>query len=235
MADEAAPLYPAPASPRTALVRQRLIEVMARRASALEGRARERLEGRMAALRLPIESACVNEPGAAALAGGAMPAPQQQQQQPQRSQLAELLLHIQRQKERGAGAALGQHAGALGPQAAGKKAAAGPAAISSAPAEPQELQFFRRTWARLSVDRQLAQSRQALPQNAGPLNSHHIVHRTLSLMQQISPAYLEHFVGYVDSLLWLDQFNEQQFAQDPPARARPSPSKKAGPATKPRA
>lgn len=230
MADEAAPLPPVPASPKTALVRQRLIEVMARRASALEGRARERLEARMAALRLPIESACGNEHGAVALAGAA-PAPQQ----PQRSQLAELLLHIQRQKERGAAAALGQHAGARGPQAAGKKATAGPAAISPALAEPQELQFFRRTWARLSVDRQLAQSRQALPQNAGPLNSHHIVHRTLSLMRQISPAYLEHFVGYVDSLLWLDQFNEQQFAQDPPAKARPSPSKKAGPAAKPRA
>jgi len=229
MADDAARLKPTPAQPSSARVRQRLVEVMARRASALEGSARERLEARLSTLRLATESGSVEEQGAVSLKGGASPVPPQ----PKPSPLAELLQHIQRQKERASDAPRGQQVAPVAGQASGQKEVAGPASATRPPAEPQELQFFRRTWARLSVDRQLAQSRQALPRNAGPLNSHHIVHRTLSLMQQISPAYLEHFVAYVDNLLWLDQFNEQQFAQDPPAKARPPQAKKAAPA-KPR-
>lgn len=229
MADEAARLKSALAQPSSARVRQRLIEVMARRASVLEGRARERLDARLATLRLTTESPSVEEQSAASRTSSASPVPPQ----PKPSQLAELLRHIQRQKDFAGGAPLAQRLAPVAGQAPGQKEVAGQASATRPPAEPQELQFFRRTWARLSVDRQLAQSRQALPQNAGPLNSHHIVHRTLRLMQQISPAYLEHFVGYVDNLLWLDQFNEQQFAQDPPAKARPPQAKKAA-AAKPR-
>lgn len=225
MADEAARLNPAPAQASSARVRQRLVEVMARRASALDGSARERLEARLSTLRLAMESGSVEEQGAASLKSDASPVPPQ----PKPSPLAELLRHIQGQKELASGAPLGQPLDPVVGPTSSKNAAT----ASRPPAEPQELQFFRRTWARLSVDRQLAQSRKALPRNAGPLNSHHIVHRTLSLMQQISPAYLEHFVGYVDNLLWLDQFNEQQFAQDPPPKARPSQAKKAA-AAKPR-
>ena len=75
-------------------------------------------------------------------------------------------------------------------------------------ADPRTLQFFQRTWSRLSADQRLAQSRASLPENAGPLNSHHLVHRALTLMRQLSPDYLERFVGYVDALQWLEQANE---------------------------
>ena len=43
--------------------------------------------------------------------------------------------------------------------------------------------------------------------NAGPLNSHHLVHRALLLMRELSPEYLNRFMSYVDSLLWIDQAN----------------------------
>ena len=87
--------------------------------------------------------------------------------------------------------------------------------------DTRTVQFFKRTWSRLSADQRLAQSRATLPDNAGPLNSHHLVHRSLTLMRELSPDYLERFVGYVDALQWLEQANEAA-AQEP----RPAGTKK---------
>ena len=70
------------------------------------------------------------------------------------------------------------------------------------------LQFFKRTWSRLSAEQRLAQSRASLPENAGPLNSQHLVHRSLTLMHALSPEYLERFVGYIDALQWVEQANQ---------------------------
>lgn len=92
------------------------------------------------------------------------------------------------------------------PASADKPAADEPAAGSSP--EARTLQFFKRTWSRLSADQRLAQSRASLPDNAGPLNSQHLVHRSLVLMRDLSPAYLDHFVAYIDALQWVEQFNE---------------------------
>lgn len=72
------------------------------------------------------------------------------------------------------------------------------------PAEPELVDYFRETWARVSVERQLRQSQQGVPENAGPLNTSHLVHRALSLMREVSPGYLEQFLSYVDALSWLD-------------------------------
>lgn len=72
-----------------------------------------------------------------------------------------------------------------------------------AQAELETLPFFRRTWSRLSADQRLAQSQAALPENAGPLNSHHLVHRSLTLMRDLSPGYFDRFVAHADALLSL--------------------------------
>jgi hypothetical protein len=93
---------------------------------------------------------------------------------------------------------------------------------TDAAAAAPTLQFFKRTWSRLSADQRLAQSRATLPGNAGPLNSHHLVHRSLTLMRELSPEYLERFVGYIDALQWLEQANEAA-AQE----VRPTAAKKA--------
>jgi hypothetical protein len=100
----------------------------------------------------------------------------------------------------------------LGRQSPAPDAAAG----GLAAAEPKALRQFRRTWARLSVDRQLARSLQQAPENPGPLNSQRLVLRALRCMQDISPAYLEHFVSHVETLLWLDR--AQAGPAPPPAR-----------------
>jgi hypothetical protein len=44
-----------------------------------------------------------------------------------------------------------------------------------------------------------------VPKNAGPLNSHHLVHQSLTLMRELSPEYLTQFVSYVETLSWLDR------------------------------
>lgn len=76
---------------------------------------------------------------------------------------------------------------------------------ASAPPELKALQYFRSTWSRLSTEQRLAQSAAKLPENAGPLNSQHLVHQSLVLMRELSPGYLERFIAHVDTLLWLDQ------------------------------
>jgi hypothetical protein len=79
------------------------------------------------------------------------------------------------------------------------------AAPTGPPTELKALRYFRSTWSRLSVDQQLARSMARQPANAGPLNSHLLVLRSLKLMREVSPDYLRRFVSYVDTLFWLDQ------------------------------
>jgi hypothetical protein len=62
----------------------------------------------------------------------------------------------------------------------------------------------RATWARMSVDKQLALAMKQGPKNAGPINSHNLVLRSLAMMQEISPGYLSRMVSYVDTLVSLD-------------------------------
>ena len=65
--------------------------------------------------------------------------------------------------------------------------------------------LFRKTWARLGVERRLRESLSQAPGHAGPLNSHGLVLRALQQMHQISPDYLSRFVDHVDALLWLER------------------------------
>jgi hypothetical protein len=62
------------------------------------------------------------------------------------------------------------------------------------------LQYFHAIWSKLSAGRQLRQSLEQVPGNAGPLNSNRLVHRALSLMNELSPEYLQHFLSYVETL-----------------------------------
>lgn len=73
--------------------------------------------------------------------------------------------------------------------------------------EPPEVEYFQKTWAKASTGLRLRQSQQHVPENAGPLNSSQLIHRALLLMQDRSPAYLQHFLSYVDTLSWMDQLH----------------------------
>lgn len=91
--------------------------------------------------------------------------------------------------------------------------------------EPEALDYFRHTWSKLSTERRLRESHEQVPGNAGPLNSESLVYRSLSLMRELSPEYLRQFLGYVDALSWIEQWNESEgmAAKD---SARPAPVKK---------
>ena len=81
----------------------------------------------------------------------------------------------------------------------------GPEGAPGGRSELKTIRHFRNTWAKLSVDKQLAQAIEQAPENAGPINSHRLVLRSLALMRDISPDYLNRFMSYADTLLWLEQ------------------------------
>lgn len=71
--------------------------------------------------------------------------------------------------------------------------------------ELKSVQQFRNTWSKLSAQKQVSQALGQAPKNAGPINSHMLVLRSLELMRNISPDYLNRFMSYADTLLCLDQ------------------------------
>ena len=80
-----------------------------------------------------------------------------------------------------------------------------PAGEASAPTlELKTVRESRATWARMSVHRQLSMAMQRAPKNAGPINSHMLVLRSLAMMKDISPDYLNRLVSYADTLLMLN-------------------------------
>lgn len=171
-------------------VRFHLMEALARRAATHQGEARRILDGKLASLAAAYGRNLEKAKGT----DGARPAAGQPPAgAPARGALAELVDHIAR------------HAPAVG----GGAVAADDTlhGLAPAPAELKALKFFKSTWSRLSAERRLTQSLAKVPENAGPLNSHHLVHRSLLLMRDLSPEYLNRFMTYVDTLLWVDQLN----------------------------
>ena len=84
--------------------------------------------------------------------------------------------------------------------------------------ELKSVRHFRNTWSKLSVDKQVAKALGQAPKNAGPINSHMLVLRSLALMREISPDYLNRFMCYADALLRLDHGDQ---AKPPPAKKLP--------------
>lgn len=185
-------------------VRFRLMQALARRAALHQGAARrvldDKLAARLSAYRLALEAAGTkaaastdsipsSTPGTAAAAPPAAP----------------------RLPARGALAALADQ---LAGRARARSTAEPPATASAriatparppVPAEPELIDYFRDTWTRVSANQRVQQSLQQVPEHAGPLNSHYLIHRSLTLMQELSPEYLHQFLSYVDALTLLEQ------------------------------
>lgn len=90
------------------------------------------------------------------------------------------------------------------------------AVVASSPARVMEMksvQQFRQSWHRMKVQDQVEHALQLGPANAGPLNSHRLVLRTLGLMQDLSPAYVHHFMNHLDTMLQLDTLTLPQAAK----------------------
>jgi hypothetical protein len=93
---------------------------------------------------------------------------------------------------------LNQHIQAVSAQSPGSSQTSSPPDLKSAVR-------FRETWARISAETEVDKATHRAPENAGPLNAHNLVLRTLALMRELSPDYLRRFMGHTESLLWLDQ------------------------------
>lgn len=93
--------------------------------------------------------------------------------------------------------------------------------------ELKSVAYFRNTWSKLSTEQQLTQTLAQAPENAGPMNSQHLVLRSLQVMRDVAPAYLQGFMSYVDTLIWLEHADPTR----PPAggdRKAGTPRRKSG-------
>ena len=64
---------------------------------------------------------------------------------------------------------------------------------------------FRKAQAKLNADKLVTRAIAECPDDCGPLNPHMLAIRSLSVMRDISPQYLNRFVTYIDNFLWLEQ------------------------------
>lgn len=202
-------------------VRFRVIEAMARRAAALDGEVRRIVDDKVIAL-----LAAYGEDLEKAKSAGAT----EQPAEPERDALAELIEHIAKHAP-APGDVPAVTATTAAKTTATGKAVPRPSSRAAAPAPAAELKsirYFKSTWSKLSADRRLNQSRAKVPQNAGPLNSHQLVHRSLTLMRDMSPEYLNRFMAYVDALSWVEQLNGGGAAAASAASSRAEGAKKSG-------
>jgi hypothetical protein len=83
-------------------------------------------------------------------------------------------------------------------------AARGDALVPQSQSGSSVFNELRQACAEIRTASQLRQVLTPAPADAGPLNSASLVHRALTLMRDLSPDYLEHFVAYIDALSGLE-------------------------------
>lgn len=67
------------------------------------------------------------------------------------------------------------------------------------------MHYFRESLVRRNADKLVTQAIREIPEGAGPLNSQKLIVQSLASMRDLSPHYLNRFVAYIDTLLWLEQ------------------------------
>lgn len=85
-------------------------------------------------------------------------------------------------------------------------------AATSQPQPRRELKALgelRAVQARQSMEQLIDQAIARTPADAGPMNPHRMVTRAIKQMRTLSPEYLYHFVGYVDTLITLEKLGRK--------------------------
>lgn len=75
-------------------------------------------------------------------------------------------------------------------------------------AELRSVRHFRESLEKLNTDKLVKQATDEVSGDFGPLNSQRLVIRSLIAMGDLSPQYLNRYVTYLDTLLWLEQAGE---------------------------
>ncbi|MEY4139392.1 MAG: hypothetical protein RLZZ371_1574 [Pseudomonadota bacterium] len=182
------------------------LQALADRASAYQGQVRQLLDSRLAQALQELKT-CM-----AQAEGQAKPASDAPLSSSYHKPLAELVRHI------------AHHA----PKAAEGGWDFSPTIAGRARPELKSIRYFRNTWSKLSVDRQVNKALDQAPKNAGPINSHMLVLRSLALMRELSPDYLNRFMSHVDTLLCLDQVDQAKQTTIRQAAERQASKKTAG-------
>ncbi|WP_332812959.1 DUF2894 domain-containing protein [Ramlibacter sp.] len=97
-----------------------------------------------------------------------------------------------------------------------RRATAARRAEGDHPDELGSVRRFRQAWERHRTGDRLQQAVARSPANAGPLNPHALVLRSLERMGDLSPDYLRRFIELIEALQWLER------AAAPSPRERPS-------------
>jgi len=180
-------------------VRLRYLEVLARRIASSQPAMQQQLLGRWRADCAVLQERClrITPSGGVADALGDRPVPA--------SPLADLNHYL----------------GSASRAAAGASPHALPGEDAS---ELRSLRDFRETWSRIAAVDQVDAAVTRGPENAGPLNSHSLVLRSLALMRSLSPDYLRRFLSQMETLMALEQATERQ--REPVAKAKPKAARK---------
>ena len=72
-------------------------------------------------------------------------------------------------------------------------------------AVPRSFHRYKEVWAKQYANGLVNHSIENRPEDPGPLNGQMLAIRCLSTMRNLSPGYLNRFVSFVDTLLWLQQ------------------------------
>jgi hypothetical protein len=75
--------------------------------------------------------------------------------------------------------------------------------------EAGSVRLFRQSLGQVTMDKRVAKAIAEGPENPGPFNPEGLTIKALTQMQHLSPHYLHRFVGFVDTLLNLQQLQEQ--------------------------
>lgn len=168
-------------------VRFHYIEVLAARADAYEGPVRRVLDAKLQTAVAGLRASCAQAQPSTAEPAPATP----------RASLGDLVRHMA--------------AHAL------DKPDARTLAHTTPRTELKSVQYFRNTWSKLSVEKEVTLALEQAPKNAGPINSHGVALRSLALMRDTAPDYLNRFISYMDTLLSLEQAGKA-----PPPAAKPA-------------
>ena len=176
-------------------VRLAYIEALSRRATAQPAAIRQKLHARLAVLTDELTSRIAAYQGSATTKAPETPTPH----------LADLLTHIGQHNHDLPSASQPLPSLATANRKNRPKSNKAPSSAKAPGPELKAISMFRDAWSKLSTEQQLTQTLAQAPENAGPMNSQHLVLRSLQLMRDVAPDYLQGFMSHIDTLIWLEQ------------------------------
>lgn len=211
------------------------IEALAARAARLQGQARHHVDAR---LRTLIESDMSARPASGAEGAGPIDVATSGASASSATGLAALVLRLSGHRVAFGEASARESSPSRSVDHASSPPGDDAVDATDAPTTLPALEAIRATWAQLRNATHLQHIGAEVPEDAGPMHSTVLVHRAIALMHEVAPAYLQHFLGYVDALAGLERLSPTPAttpAPRPPRPPRPaSPANASGPGKAPR-